>query len=367
VTSVGQAISALPPPPIPDLDRNTPDPAKSGLDLVAIALGQLVGQFQGDSPNLIGIASQLRNAIPDLAAGRATGAPALASVGDPLPEELGQRVRAASDLLFLVQERADSPLPPRQSGKSWWDYASELVDLARRETLARERRLLESALGEVGVAADIRLVPDLDPKAVQLVTDRWVVLVPVEVWPQVETLLRLPEADRRQLAFRTYLLPTHDREVVPVLGARLGVDRLWPIERADVEIQSREAEAPHHRTQLLDGVEKLMAALGEASRCASIVRLRGNALRRDGQWETASTALEEARSLIAALDHPRIAATCQELLEHVEAELSVNPPDLGVAAAMVVAVRDGLMTALVAAANEIVVLAAGLDPDASGV
>lgn len=366
VASVRQAISAIPPPPIPDLDRTTPDPAKRGLDLVATALGQLAGQFQADFPNLVGIASQLRNALPDLAAGRAAGAPTLASVGDPLPEDLRQRVRAASDLLFLPQRRGDASLPPRRPRQSWWDYACELVDRARAETLARERQVLESTLRDAGVAAEVRLVPHLDPNAVQLVTDRWVVLVPVEAWPQGEALLSLPEADRRQLAFRTYLLPSHNGEVVPVLGARLGVDRFWPIERADVETQGHDADIPLRRTQLLDGVEGVVAALGEASRCAALIRLRGDALPREAQRAAASASLEEARALIETLDHPGVTGTCQELLGHVEAELSGQPPDLGLAAAMVAAVRDGVVTPLVEAANEIVLVAAGLDRDASG-
>jgi hypothetical protein len=358
IVAVRKTLATLPPPPVPDIDRTTPDPAKDGLNILSTALEQLAAQLDvPETHRLRGIASQIRQALIKLAEARAAGYPKFSSIGDPLPEALDSHARATADLLLaFAEEDPELRLHKRRRDQQWQDVAVEVVRARREQTLVGERKALEAVFKQAGVNATTKLVAHLDANNPQLVTDRWIVLLPIEDWKQVALLLELPEHQRRCLAFRTFALPTQDGFIIPIHCAQLGTETLHPLmDQADISARIQDTKLPCLVSPLIETVNRLIAVLSEASRNASITHLRSPEFQCDEQYKARATALEEAKRLVGLIDEDEISHRCFQLVAGVENEFKGDHP--GLAGALFTALRTGVITEPLIAAKEIVYLA----------
>ena len=198
---------------------------------------------------------------------------------DPLPESLDQDLILLGDLLLVRAERGLIS-PSRQArGETWTDVAQRAVVAAESEGYADEQAVLKRILGDARVNCEVHSVHHTDLAAVRHLTNRWVVLLSLDGDDLDLTSVadRLTEEERGRLAFRTFFIFESDGRLSPLGSLKLGVERLWPAEVAELtEIASR-IHGDLIETSHLDAVVGFATALQRASRTAHLLRVRRGA------------------------------------------------------------------------------------------
>ncbi len=244
ITELNNQVEQLPEPPGKDLDRTSEDHAQKALSALASALRDLdaaLGTTDTHRFRLIG--SQLRAACAALESAWLEGQPSLSSVGDPLPVTLRESAVLAADLLLAGAEDPDGARQAKsrkRSGLTWATVGASIVQDARDEVLSAERALIDGQMSDLPTAS-IRRVDYADPKGLNLVTDRWVVVAPIEETEALVEQLQSVAAAEPSLAHRTFGLVTASEKVVPCLGWRVGTSDLFPLEPEDIASLAQDA------------------------------------------------------------------------------------------------------------------------------
>jgi hypothetical protein len=350
IESIRGEIGTLPPPPVPDLDHDTYDPAKMAFQNLAMGL-RMVGEHletnEKASPQErrgpSGLVGPFRWSIPYLRQARALGYPRLASIGDALPEALDNASLTLAELLLArADQRPHSPPAIRQAGQQWADVATAIIDEVRTTTLAAERSILENLFAHIDNAS-LRCARQVHLDTDQVVTDAWFVLLPAGLFVQGRHLLQaLPGQQRKLLASRVYVLPTHEGQVVPITGARLDTNQLHPLDRGSILTLSQEQRLPVLSEPVTDLVDQILNKLLEASRNVTAAHLRSPKLRTDVHARLIADALANAEQLLMNLDDEALRRHCHALMRSVQMQMKVDGGKPGLAATLARTARDGL-------------------------
>lgn len=154
---VQKAMAQLPALPVEDLNRNTADPCRDALQRLVDALLRFSQHLPSpESSRLRGIGAQIRMALDSIATARATGLPRLASVGEPLPEELDQYARTFSDVVLAVATVGVPRLRPvPKAGETWALSVPRALEAVRNHVIEGERAFLVHGLSSAGVGGEL--------------------------------------------------------------------------------------------------------------------------------------------------------------------------------------------------------------------
>ena len=167
---------------------------------------------------------QCRKAAEQLGQARSIELPTLASVGHPLPESLDQDLILLGDLLLVRAERGQISPSRQAKGETWTDVARRAVVAAESEGYADEQAALKRILADARVNCEVHSVRHTDLTAVHHLTNRWVVLLPIdgEDLDLTSVADRLTEEERSRLAFRTFFIFESDGRLSPLGSLKLG-------------------------------------------------------------------------------------------------------------------------------------------------
>lgn len=311
--ALAAGAARLPPPPLEELDRTTRDPAQKGLDLAAGTLRRLSELRSSDAGAYRGIAVMLRKALLELESARQANYPTLATVADPLPERLLERLELVADLLLFL---ADGRPSPRYSSATWIDRAAEQIAEAKSEARTKEIQWLRQAAGEYDHEVFRTERTTDDP---WLSTDELLVLFPTHQAAALDaTPTKITGAARESLRFRTHFALQHDGAVVPGLGIRLGAEVDYPLsgdrlEELALHAGLEFAVSPSHAATI-----GMLDRLALASRWASLARLRGESA--PVEHDEAASIVSEVVAGVAALP-PVTGEMVRDLAEIVADEL----------------------------------------------
>ena len=264
-----------------------------------------------------------RGTVTRLMEARRGNLPSLSTVGDPLPEALDEMLSLLGELLIARAEQRSMPpdLSDRTGSESWVEVARRCMDAVAAAGYLAEREALEHALGTYASSCIVHRVEHADMKSGQLPTDWWALAVSLDgdLPDFAELLDRLGPAMAQQLAFRTFVVfGDIDGGVLPAYAFKMGVSRWWPVNGDELmEIASRlgTVVVPSRQLQAWDA---FVNELVEASRSASLFRLRrqvGSA----GDRAAFESRLASARSAAEAC-HSMLQAEASRLLDRVENE-----------------------------------------------
>lgn len=358
-----EQATQLPEPPIANLDRNTPDHAGDALRKVTEAFRQLTSELSTrDRLRFGGIASQLRQTLPMLAAARGVQQPILASVGEPLPQALDDMVRLASDLLFLLRdhpEELNNAIGAKRAGISWHDIADQIIMRKQRELIEQDRARL-CKLGHDIADVTVHLLPTDDAGSVHLIEGRWVILVPISDWTvMLERAARLRVDTDSRLVFRTSMLASHEGKIVTLIGVQVGNGRTFPMESADVKKLANELGVPAIAGTNIDRAERFITSLMEASHIHSLLRMRDPSLPKPTVRDP-SNSLHHANAFLHEIEDESLGELAQVLFDTVKDELEDRSrPTL--AAELTQSLREGTTSPLSEDAYELLLLSTDLD------
>jgi hypothetical protein len=349
IESIRREIGTLPPPPLPDLDHDTYDPAKLAFQNLAMGLRMVAehletnGKASPERPVPGGLAGPFRWSILYLREARALGYPRLASIGDALPEALDNASLILAELLLTLADQSPNSLRVgHRTGQQWPDAATAIIDEVRTKTLADERSILENLFAHIDNVS-LRCARHVHLDTNQVVTDGWFVLLPAGQFVEGRHLLQaLPGQQRRVLASRVYVLPAHEERVIPIIGARLDTNRLHPLGRGSILTLCQEQRLPVRSEPVTDLVHQVLDKLLEASWNATAVHLRSSKLRTDVHSGLVDDALANAEQLLMNLDDETLRRYCRALIRSVQMQMEMGGGKPGLAATLARAARDGL-------------------------
>jgi hypothetical protein len=324
VIGLERRINVLAPPPTPGIDRNTPDPAKEGLDILTLAMKQLGEQLERpETHRFYGIVGQIFRAMEKLGEARSVSQPRLEGLGDPLPSGLVVAAQSCADLLLALSDgELVGRSVPRATGQTWENLALQVVQKVRESILAEEGEVLAQIFTDLEI--EIIKVHYSDLKSLQLVKDRWLVLVSPENLQEAGRLLDLPENLRTRLMHRVYVVVTIENSYIPLVGLFLGMESLFPADPDQLKELLRDRIGELEESPLVSAVKEVIDLLFEASRGAALMRLRSADLGKDLQVENLRHVLEVAEGKAAQVDDNELRARCFELVAMVKEETSDN-------------------------------------------
>lgn len=269
--------------------------------------------------------ARCRSALDRLSRARGSNLPRLSTVGDPLPDSLDDMFSMLADVLLASVEPQGSSwrtLKKRKS-ESWVDVARRFVDATACNLYQAERKYLEESVATATANLDIRRIKHADGKSPSLLTDWWVLLVPVDDGEIAEGDFRVLSdrltsglADR--LAFRTFIVFSAGGRLLPLKALKLGTSQLWPADEDELAAIASGLETEFMHSIHLQACDSFIAVLVDASRRATLSRLRVQA-RLTADERAFDDKLESARKLALGL-HPFLQDEANRLLARVVAE-----------------------------------------------
>jgi len=264
-----------------------------------------------------------RRASARLTEARQGNLPTLSNEGNPLHEDLDEMLTLLADILLARGEQRVIPLGSSRKGgpRYWIEAARNSMATVTSDGYQEERNALENALGTLLPSCEIHRIRHRDMKSPQLLTDRWVVIISPDANEEglLESLERFPQAMAQQFAFRTYLVfGTVDSGILPIYGLELGISKLWPASEEDLQELSSELGTEVVKPTQLLAWDAFVSELVEASRRATLFRLRqqaglaGDKQAFESQYSVAVSAAEKC--------HPELRPEAHRLLDRVETE-----------------------------------------------
>jgi hypothetical protein len=285
-------------------------------------------------------------------------------------EKLAAAANLIADLLLALHERPAlrrSLQPDRE--RPWVDVAKRLVDDERERVHASERARLEQLYGDSSV--EILQLPSEEPSQVRLASDHWVVLVELESFQELSArLAQLDEDDRLGFGFRTFTMASFEGKAIPLFawqfGTRDSEPFLWPVDLEKGRTLASRLSREVLDSPWIDRAKGLLELCAEASRAASIARMRAPSLNPEADRERACELLRRAEmDAEPFMDDPEVAKAVTTLLRCVQAELAGHV-DASIVAGIEQAFLTGHVTSAAAAAQSFLhtVALVALDPDA---
>ena len=274
------------------------------------------------------LGARCRSAIKHLSTARQSNLPKLSTVGDPLPDSLDEMLALLADVLLGSAEHQEPSWRTLRRGKSesWVEVSRRFVDAAASSGYQAEREALREALEKTASNCEIIQISHSNMKSVRFLTDWWVLLVPVEddTVTEDEKPSQLTFADRLatdvvgQLAFRTFIVFCAAGRLLPLQAVKLGGTQFWPVDEDDLSViasglGTEVMESPH-----LQVWDSFFAALVDASRAATLFRLRRQAGLPTDEEVFGSRFASATRA--AAECHPLLQSEANRLLGRVERE-----------------------------------------------
>ena len=301
-------------------DRNNVMEAMSEAVAVVRDIATTESPDDGDCQRL-GI--RCRSASARLIEARLGNLPTLSTVGNPLHEDLNEMLTLIADILLARGEQRVIPLEhSRKRGPGYWmDAARYSMAAVASSGYQEERDALENALGTLQPACEIHRIRHQDMKSPQLLTDRWVLIISPEANEEglVELLDRFPQVMAQQFAFRTFIVfGTVDSGIMPLYALELGASELWPASEEDLQEIASELGTEVVKPAQLRAWDAFVNELGEASRTATLFRLRqqvglvGAKEAFESQYASALAAAEKC--------HPELQLEAYRLLDRVSTE-----------------------------------------------
>jgi hypothetical protein len=256
-----------------DADRQQ-DKTSSALAKLCQAIIRLV-----DDDNRIGQAAAIRDAVMELEKAREHSNPALADLGQPVPDRLINSAKHLGSLLTVIHR--DPPAAQRiRSNDINGSVASILADAAS-SAHQQQRVMLDAAIASVPEAA-LSLVSDPDPMPPTIDGTAWLITAPAESWNSlVDALREIGEETRAALTCNVMALATDGHNALPI-GIRLtitGDHRELPIPQETIRQLTRQVsltlpdQSPSAAT-----IMQVIDALNSLSWRAALVR------QRPGSW-----------------------------------------------------------------------------------
>ena len=228
-----------------------------------------------------------RSAVKRIAKARQSNLPKLSTVGDPLPDALDEMLTLLADVLLASAEHQGPSLRAlqRYKSESWVDVARRFVDAAASDGYLAEREALKEALDTTNASFEIKQIGRPDMESARLLTDWWVILVPIDgnnptededpVQPAFADRLATDMAG--QLAFRTFVVFTAEGRLLPLHAVKLGGSQFWPADEDDLSIIASGVGTEIMASINLQSWDSFVAELVGASREATLLRLRQKA------------------------------------------------------------------------------------------
>ena len=345
-------VANLPTAPLPgqlqvsasETDRRRGDPAREVLQDTAGALGQLAVELSNLPPHRMkGIAVQLRGALKELVRAYATGSPALADVGDPLPKEAGDALRDAADILIALADReVPDDLPSRGGRNLWLAWVEGFLSQVRNPLLEEERKVIESAMLSNGIDGEISLVapPSDQLPSSQQVDGQWIIVVDVSAWDSGSFLNAIPDPIRESLVERLTALPTLGGQALPLGAARLGSKGVITLSSASIiemaALVDLDVRLPPLYRRIVETIPDVMRA--SAWIAAGRIGIRKNL--DESLRATALALVSDARQATKDSEIDEASQAWGELCDAVEEEIRGNRPD-GLATQTAIVVRGG--------------------------
>ena len=316
-------LAAGPKMPINDEDAGDRNNAMEAMsEAVAVVRDIATTDSPGDGDyQALGI--RCRRASARLKDARQGNLPTLSTVGDPLHEDLDEMLTMLSDILLARAEKRLIRLG--RSGKSgpkyWIEAARSSLATVTSNGYQEERDALEDALGTLLPACEVHRIRRHDMESPHLLTDQWVVIISPDINEEgvLEFLERFPQEMEQQFAFRIFLAwGTVDSGILPIGALELGMSKLWPASEEDLQYIASALATEVVKPASLEAWDAFVSELVEASRIATLFRLRqqagfiGDKEAFDFQYAHAVAASEKC--------HPELQQEVSRLLERVRTE-----------------------------------------------
>ena len=269
------------------------------------------------------LGAQCRSAVDRLKKARHGNLPGLSTVGDPVPEALDEMLTLLAEVLIARAEQRAMPydLSHRARSESWMDVARRCMDAVVANGYQAEREDLEQALSMPHNTWEIHRIEHRNLKFPQLLSDWWVLLIsPEGDLPDFAALLdRLDPGIAERLAFRTFVVfEEKDTGILPIYALTLGGSKWWPAGDKDLLKIAAGLGAEVAGSTQLQAWDAFINELVEASRAASLFRLREQA-GLVGDQAAFESRLAAALSAAEAC-HPSLHVEAHRLLSRVENE-----------------------------------------------
>ena len=283
-STLSSQLAAGPKEPVADgdtRDRNSPVEAMSEALLV---VRDIAATHAPDDQDRRRLGARCRSVVKRLAKTRQSNLPKLSTVGDPLPDALDEMLTLLADVLLASVEQQAPSLRTlqRYKSESWVDVARRFVDAAASEGYLAERETLKEALDTTNASFEIKQIRRPNMESARLLTDWWVILVPIEGNTPAEDDApvltafadRLAAEVANQLAFRTFVVFSAAGCVLPLNALKLGTSQFWPADEDDLRMITsglciEVMESIHLKTW-----DSFFAKLVSASREAALLRFR---------------------------------------------------------------------------------------------
>ena len=325
-------LAAGPREPVNDEDTKDRSSAREALSDALTVVRDVAVSGLADDLERRRLGVRCRSSVKRLVKARQSNLPKLSTVGDPLPDLLDDMLMLLANVLLASAE----PQGPswralrRRKSESWADVASRFVDAAASSGYLAEREALREALETTNATFEVKQISRTDMESVRFLTDWWVLLVPVEgnsaadddgsVQPTFTD--RLAENMAEQLAFRTFIVFGAEGQVIPLNAVKLGGSRFWPADEDELTVIASGLGTEVMESSHLQAWDDFVAALVDASRAATLFRLREQAGLPTDE-EVFNERLSSA-SRLAGECHSLLQDEANRLLGRVESELQNN-------------------------------------------
>ena len=285
--SIMDKLAAGPKEPVNDGDRGERNSAIEAMGDALTVVRDIAAKQAPDDRDRRSFGIRCRSAVKRIAKARQSNLPKLSTVGDPLPDALDEMLTLLADVLLASAEHQGPSLRTLQRSKSesWVGVARSFVDAAASDGYLAEREALKEALDTTNASFEIKQIGRPDMESARLLTDWWVILVPIDGnnLTENEDPVQPAFADRLaadmagQLAFRTFVVLTAEGHLLPLHAVKLGVSQFWPADEDDLSIIASGLGTEIMPSINLQSWDSFIAELIGASREATLLRLRQRA------------------------------------------------------------------------------------------
>ena len=281
VTLIASLADRLTIGPMEPASENAPEDRSGAFEAIAEAVWVVrdLAAMQGpDDQHKRNIAVRCRQAVKSLKSARQTGFPRLSSLGDPLPDSLDAMLTLLADILFVhVEHPANVTRRLRKHAtETWADFGRRLVDGVAASGYKAERAALEEALTVARTTCEIHRIHHTDYVSAPVLTDRWVILIPVESDNPAPLAFadRLETGIRQHLALRTFVVLSAAGRILPLNAQVLGASEFFPVDADDLLMIAAGLDPKAMKSRHLEACDSFISELVAASRAASLARLR---------------------------------------------------------------------------------------------
>ena len=280
-------LAAGPREPVDDDDTKDRSSAREALSDALTVVRDVAVSGLTDDLERRRLGSRCRSSVKRLMTARQRNLPKLSTTGEPLPDALDEMLALLADVLLASAEHQGPSWRTlrRRKSESWVEVARRFVDAVASSGYEAEREALDEALETTSVNFEIKRIRRADMESARFLTDWWVLLVPADddgaaedddpVLPTFADLLVADMAD--QLAFRTFIVFGAAERVLPVNAVKLGTSQFWPADEEDLAVIASELGTEVMESIHLQAWDAFVAALVDASRAATLFRLREQA------------------------------------------------------------------------------------------